>query len=115
MYNNNCYKTNSLIQDKTFGLKNKKGAKQQKFIQQVEKQVKSGGVHPVKPVEDKKKEKEQKLKEQKELAALFKPVQTQKVEKGMLCCCYIHGTNRGLDHKIDGVLAQLFCSVNMPS
>jgi hypothetical protein len=27
------------IKDKTFGLKNKKGAKQQKFIQQVQKQV----------------------------------------------------------------------------
>ncbi|KAL0871655.1 hypothetical protein ABMA27_004179 [Loxostege sticticalis] len=75
-------KKEKVIEDKTFGLKNKKGAKQQKFIQQVEKQVKSGGIHPAKPMEDKKKEKEQKLKEQKELAALFKPVQTQKVEKG---------------------------------
>ncbi|XP_047516787.1 zinc finger CCCH domain-containing protein 15 homolog [Pieris napi] len=76
-------KKEKVIEDKTFGLKNKKGAKQQKFIQQVEKQVKSGGIHPAKPVEDKKKDKEQKLKEQKELAALFKPVQTQKVEKGI--------------------------------
>lgn len=75
-------KKEKVIEDKTFGLKNKKGAKQQKFIQQVEKQVKSGGIHPAKPVEDKKKEKEMKLKEQKELAMLFKPVQTQKVEKG---------------------------------
>ncbi|VVC95808.1 zinc finger CCCH domain-containing protein 15 homolog [Leptidea sinapis] len=75
-------KKEKVIEDKTFGLKNKKGAKQQKFIQQVEKQVKSGGIHPAKPVEDKKKDKEQKLKEQKELALLFKPVQTQKVEKG---------------------------------
>lgn len=33
-------------------------------------------------MEDKKKDKESKLKEQKELAMLFKPVQTQKVEKG---------------------------------
>lgn len=74
---------NIFFQDKTFGLKNKKGAKQQKFIQQVEKQVKSGGVHPVKPVEEKKKDKEQKLQQQKELAMLFKPVQVQKVEKGM--------------------------------
>lgn len=73
---------NSNFQDKTFGLKNKKGAKQQKFIQQVEKQVKSGGIHPAKPMEDKKKDKEIKIKEQKELAMLFKPVQTQKVEKG---------------------------------
>ncbi|XP_022904754.1 zinc finger CCCH domain-containing protein 15 homolog [Onthophagus taurus] len=74
-------KKEKVIEDKTFGLKNKKGAKQQKFIQQVEKQVKTGGHHPVK--EDAKKlEKEKKLKDQKELAALFKPVQTQKIEKG---------------------------------
>ena len=72
-------------QDKTFGIKNKKGAKQQKFIQQVEKQVKSGGVNPRK-LEDpniKKLEKEKKLKEQKELALIFKPVQTQKIDKGI--------------------------------
>lgn len=44
--------------------------------------MKSGGIHPAKPMDDKKKEKELKMKEQKELAMLFKPVQTQKVEKG---------------------------------
>lgn len=66
-------------------MKNKKGAKQQKFIQQVEKQVKTGGHHPLGKVDDKKAEKEKKLKEQKELAALFKPVtQTQKLEKGKI-------------------------------
>ncbi|XP_058792624.1 zinc finger CCCH domain-containing protein 15 homolog isoform X2 [Phymastichus coffea] len=77
-------KKEKVIEDKTFGLKNKKGAKQQKFIQQVEKQVKSGGVHPRK-LDDpnaKKLEKEKKLKEQQEMALIFKPVQTQKVEKG---------------------------------
>ena len=77
-------KKEKVIEDKTFGIKNKKGAKQQKFIQQVEKQVKSGGVNPRK-LEDpniKKLEKEKKLKEQKELALIFKPVQTQKIEKG---------------------------------
>jgi len=76
-------KKEKVIEDKTFGLKNKKGAKQQKFIQQVEKQVKSGGQHPL-PQDGttKKLEKEKKLKEQKELAMLFKPVQTQKIEKG---------------------------------
>lgn len=63
-------------------MKNKKGAKNQKFIAQVEKQVKSGGLHPLGAVNTKKEEKEKKLKEAKELAALFKPVQTQKVEKG---------------------------------
>lgn len=59
------------MQDKTFGLKNKKGAKTQKFIQQVEKQVKSGGQHPLNP-NNKKEEKEKKLQEQKELNALFR-------------------------------------------
>ena len=33
-------KKDKVIEDKTFGLKNKKGAKTQKFIQQVQKQVK---------------------------------------------------------------------------
>lgn len=75
-------KKEKVIEDKTFGLKNKKGAKTQKFIAQVEKQVKSGGLHPVTNVNAKKEEKEKKLKEAKELAALFRPVQTQKVEKG---------------------------------
>ncbi|RZB41643.1 zinc finger CCCH domain-containing protein 15 -like [Asbolus verrucosus] len=75
-------KKEKVIEDKTFGLKNKKGAKQQKFIQQVEKQVKTGGHHPVKDDITKKLEKEKKLKEQKEMALLFKSVQTQKVDKG---------------------------------
>lgn len=45
--------------------------------------MKTGGLHPVKADGTKKLDKEQKLKEQKELAMLFKPVQTQKIEKGM--------------------------------
>lgn len=52
----------------------------------MEKQVKSGGVHPRK-LDDplsKKLEKEKKLQEQKELSILFKPVQTQKIDKGNL-------------------------------
>lgn len=72
-------KKEKVIEDKTFGLKNKKGAKQQKFIQQVEKQVKSSGP-PRKRDEDPKVKKEEKEKEQKELGLLFRPV--QKVEKG---------------------------------
>lgn len=32
-----------MFQDKTFGLKNKKGGKQQKFVKQVNHQVKYGG------------------------------------------------------------------------
>jgi len=69
------------LQDKTFGLKNKKGAKQQRFIQQVQHQVKSGG--NTKKTDDLKKiEKEKKLKDQKEMNLLFRPVASQKVEKG---------------------------------
>lgn len=72
-------KKEKVIEDKTFGLKNKKGAKQQRFIQQVEKQVKSGGV-PARKQDEPKKDKDSKLKDQKEMAMLFRPV--QKVEKG---------------------------------
>lgn len=91
-------KKEKIIEDKTFGLKNKKGAKQQKFITQVEKQVKSGGQHNLLTNPNaKKEEKEKKLKEQKELAALFKPVPTQKIEKGVdpksiLCAFFKQGT-----------------------
>lgn len=70
------------IQDKTFGLKNKKGSKQQKFIQQVQKQVQSGGQHPRTDGDKRKEDKEKKLLEQRELALIFRPVQGQKVEKG---------------------------------
>ncbi|XP_063976329.1 zinc finger CCCH domain-containing protein 15 homolog [Diachasmimorpha longicaudata] len=75
-------KKEKVIEDKTFGLKNKKGAKQQKFIQQVEKQVKPGAPRKGDDPLAKKLEKEKKLQEAKELALLFKPVQSQKVEKG---------------------------------
>lgn len=44
--------------------------------------MKSGGVHNLLGPNVKKEEKEKKLKEQKELAALFRPVQTQKIEPG---------------------------------
>ncbi|XP_017044731.1 zinc finger CCCH domain-containing protein 15 homolog [Drosophila ficusphila] len=75
-------KKEKVIEDKTFGLKNKKGNKQQKFIQQVQKQVQSGGQHPRQDGDKRKEEKEKKLAEQREMALIFKPVQTQKVEKG---------------------------------
>ncbi|KAL5234444.1 hypothetical protein ACI65C_001854 [Semiaphis heraclei] len=81
-------KKERVIEDKTFGLKNKKGAKQQRFIQQVEKQVKSGGL--VRKVDDKKKDD----KTKDELGVIFKPV--QKVEKGadpksVLCAFFKQG------------------------
>ncbi|XP_037085479.1 zinc finger CCCH domain-containing protein 15 homolog [Pollicipes pollicipes] len=73
-----------VVEDKTFGLKNKKGAKQQKFIQHVSKNVKAGGDPIQKKIEEqRKKEKEKKEQEQKEKAMiqdLFKPV-VEKVDK----------------------------------
>ncbi|XP_067626575.1 zinc finger CCCH domain-containing protein 15 homolog [Eurosta solidaginis] len=75
-------KKEKVIEDKTFGLKNKKGSKQQKFIQQVQKQVQSGGQHPRTDGDKRKDDKEKKLQEQRELAMIFRPVQMQKVEKG---------------------------------
>lgn len=92
-------KKEKIIEDKTFGLKNKKGAKQQKFIQQVQHQVKFGGNASTRKVEESKKtdnKKDDKKKEQAELNQLFKPVTTQKVEKGadpksVLCAFYKQG------------------------
>ncbi|KAH8232903.1 zinc finger CCCH domain-containing protein 15 homolog [Drosophila bipectinata] len=75
-------KKEKVIEDKTFGLKNKKGNKQQKFIQQVQKQVQAGGHHPRQDGDKRKEEKDKKLADQREMAMIFKPVQTQKVEKG---------------------------------
>uniref|UniRef100_T1IXC1 Zinc finger CCCH domain-containing protein 15 n=1 Tax=Strigamia maritima TaxID=126957 RepID=T1IXC1_STRMM len=87
-------KKEKIIEDKTFGLKNKKGAKTQKFIQQVQHQVKSSGT---KKVDEKKTEttKVDKKKEALELNQLFKPV-NQKVEKGtdpksVLCAFFKQG------------------------
>ena len=76
----------SFWQDKTFGLKNKKGNKNQKYIAQVEKQIKSGGDPLQKKKEEEraaeKKKKEAALKLEEEQKALFRPVMTQKVGAG---------------------------------
>jgi len=64
-------KKEKLIEDKTFGLKNKKGSKQQKFIEQVEKQVKSGGPSWAQN-QEKKKALERKKAKEAELAELEK-------------------------------------------
>jgi len=78
-------KKDKIIEDKTFGLKNKKGGKAQKFVEQVSKQVKTGGGKSAKELlkqeEEKAKKKEQALKTKDELNVLFKPVQS--VGKGV--------------------------------
>ncbi|XP_060569761.1 zinc finger CCCH domain-containing protein 15-like [Ruditapes philippinarum] len=70
------------FQDKTFGLKNKKGSKQQKFIKTVTHQVKNAGQKVKLEELNKPGDKKGKGKELDELNKLFKPVQ-QTVGKGV--------------------------------
>ncbi|XP_054654579.1 zinc finger CCCH domain-containing protein 15 [Dunckerocampus dactyliophorus] len=93
-------KKEKIIEDKTFGLKNKKGAKQQKFIKNVTQQVKFGqqNARQMAQVEaEKTNKKADKKKELDELNELFKPVvAAQKVSKGVdpksvLCAFYKQG------------------------
>lgn len=86
-------KKDKIVEDKTFGLKNKKGAKTQKFIQQVQKQVKGNLAKNEQPKTSKK---EEKKKELEELNSIFRPVTTQKVERGVdpksvLCAFFKQG------------------------
>jgi len=81
-------KKEKVIEDKTFGLKNKKGGKAQKYIANVEKQVKGGGNPDLRKLEAErekaKKEKEDAAKRELEMKALFKPASAvQKVENGV--------------------------------
>jgi len=80
-------KKERVLEDKTFGMKNKKGGKAQKYIANVEKQVKGGGNPELRKLElereKAKKEKEAKAKEEQEMKTLFKAVPTQKVESGV--------------------------------
>ncbi|EUB55967.1 Zinc finger CCCH domain-containing protein 15 [Echinococcus granulosus] len=90
-----------IIEDKTFGLKNKKGAKQQKYVQQVQKQVTYGN-KSFRDMEKIQQEKEARKAEKKggpdELTLLFKPVaELQKISKGadpksILCIFFKQGT-----------------------
>ncbi|XP_034463890.1 zinc finger CCCH domain-containing protein 15 [Hippoglossus hippoglossus] len=88
-------KKEKIIEDKTFGLKNKKGAKQQKFIKNVTHQVKQGV--PSAKQADGTTKKADKKKDLDELNELFKPVVTaQKVAKGVdpksvLCAFFKQG------------------------
>lgn len=90
-------KKEKIIEDKTFGLKNKKGAKQQKFIKAVTHQVKNGPQNSRQLEAEKGKKKDDKKKELSELNELFKPVvAAQKVSKGVdpksvLCAFFKQG------------------------
>uniref|UniRef100_A0A0K0EJN8 C3H1-type domain-containing protein n=1 Tax=Strongyloides stercoralis TaxID=6248 RepID=A0A0K0EJN8_STRER len=63
-----------VVEDKTFGLKNKKGSKMQKFIQQVEHQVKHGGVSKDKLAAEKAQKKKGIDDDLKDITKLIKPV-----------------------------------------
>lgn len=93
-------KKEKIIEDKTFGLKNKKGKKQQTFVKHVTQQVKYGGNPSARKLaqeqDSKKKLTEQKKKEQEDLNQLFKPVIGQKVSAGadpksVVCAFYKQG------------------------
>ncbi|XP_060733124.1 zinc finger CCCH domain-containing protein 15 [Tachysurus vachellii] len=92
-------KKEKIIEDKTFGLKNKKGAKQQKFIKAVTQQVKFGqqNARQVAGADADKTKKGDKKKDINELNELFKPVvAAQKVSKGVdpksvLCAFFKQG------------------------
>ncbi|XP_078489545.1 zinc finger CCCH domain-containing protein 15 [Ciona intestinalis] len=100
-------KKDRIIEDKTFGLKNKKGSKQQKFVKHVNQQVKAGGDPSAKRIEqqrlEEKKKKEEEKRKREEMDSLFKPVVIQnKVGKGadpksVLCAFF----KQGLCHKGD--------------
>ncbi|CAI5439500.1 unnamed protein product [Caenorhabditis angaria] len=83
-----------VIEDKTFGLKNKKGNKTQKFVQQVENQVRNNNTRMdlVRKAEEEKKKKKDELLD---MANLLRPVE-QKIAKdvdpkSMLCVFFKQG------------------------
>jgi hypothetical protein len=89
-----------IVEDRTFGMKNKKGAQTQKQIAQMTQSAKAGGTPEEKKraAEKAQREKEKAAAEaaQKEVAELFKPVQVQKVPFGVdpktvLCQFYKKG------------------------
>lgn len=82
-----------IIEDKTFGIKNKKGAQNQKYVQQIQNQIRNNNQ---KAAEAKKKKEEDDLKD---LTKLLKPVE-QKVQrdvdpKSVLCAFF----KQGMCHK----------------
>jgi hypothetical protein len=76
-----------LVEDKTFGMKNKKGAAQQRVIAQLSASAKAGGTADEKrrAAEKEAREREKAAAEQakREAAELFKPALTQKVPFGV--------------------------------
>ena len=89
-----------IVEDRTFGMKNKKGAQQQKAIAQMKQSAAAGGTPDEKrrAAEKAQRERDKAAAEaaQKEAAELFKPIQVQKVPFGVdpktvLCQFYKKG------------------------
>lgn len=89
-----------LVEDRTFGMKNKKGAQKQKEIARMTISAKAGGTPEEKKKAEEKLQKEREKaaseKAKKEEAELFKPIQVQKVPFGVdpktvLCQFYKKG------------------------
>eukprot|EP01102_Stenamoeba_stenopodia_P002960 TRINITY_DN12896_c0_g1_i1.p1 TRINITY_DN12896_c0_g1~~TRINITY_DN12896_c0_g1_i1.p1 ORF type:complete len:367 (-),score=133.60 TRINITY_DN12896_c0_g1_i1:215-1315(-) len=73
-----------LVQDKTFGLKNKKNAKVQKYVAQVKQQVQNQGQKKRNATDPPKSKKEEEKERKAELNQIFKPVTIQqKVDVGV--------------------------------
>eukprot|EP00118_Oscarella_pearsei_P026006 m.309208 g.309208 ORF g.309208 m.309208 type:complete len:414 (+) comp45790_c0_seq1:35-1276(+) len=87
-----------VIEDKTFGLKNKKGKKQQQFVKTFTQQVKFGNKSAQKIEQEKAEAKAKKTasrRDQDELNALFRPSQTLSKgtdPKSVLCAFFKQGT-----------------------
>ncbi|XP_029391602.1 zinc finger CCCH domain-containing protein 15 [Mus pahari] len=102
-------KKEKIIEDKTFGLKNKKGAKQQKFIKAVTHQVKFGQQNPRQVAQseaEKKLKKDDKKKELQELNELFKPVAyvVGGGDKTCLLCLYLDTMDNWDEKKLEEVV-----------
>uniref|UniRef100_A0A915PNR1 C3H1-type domain-containing protein n=1 Tax=Setaria digitata TaxID=48799 RepID=A0A915PNR1_9BILA len=94
-------KKEKIIEDKTFGLKNKKGAKTQKYVQQVTNQIKHGNVNHAKIDAEKAAAKKKTADELLDLNKLLRPVtEMPKVArdvdpKSVVCLFY----KQGMCHK----------------
>lgn len=88
-------KKEKVADDKTFGMKNKKGKKQQDQIQKIQQQVKGNNVELNKARDAKKKLKDEKEARENEMNLLFRP--SQKIgagadPKSVLCSFFVQGT-----------------------
>ncbi|KAF8368502.1 hypothetical protein PRIPAC_86331 [Pristionchus pacificus] len=88
-------KKDKVADDRTFGLKNKKGAKQQKYVQQVVAQTKGTSLRAIEE-EKAKKKLDAKKDELADLNAILKPIATQNVAKdvdpkSILCLFFKQG------------------------